>query len=131
MSEGVTLVGLAFTLMQISFGTLIQLGCWINLESTDVNIHSACNHHHHHHNHHHYHVAIMTSTLVQGQSPSCNPLLARGHTPRRGCSAQAGELRLGKPGQIYGFTNRSRKSSSAFQRLILLIYTNYSNVIHQ
>ena len=125
MSERVTLVGLAFTLMQISFGTLIQLGCWINLEGTDVNIHSACNHHHHHHhNHHHYHVAIMTSTLVQEQSPSCNPLLARGHTPPRGCSAQAGELRLGKPGQIYGFTNRSRKSSSAFQRLILLIYTN-------
>ena len=99
--QAVTFLGLTLASTQTSLGTLMQLGCWINLEGTEVNIHSACNHHHHHHNHHHYHVAIMTSTLVQEQSPSCNPLLARGHTPPRGCSAQAGELRLGKPGQIY------------------------------
>ena len=41
-------------------------------------------------------------TLAQVQSPSYNPPSARGRTPRRGCSAQADESRLGKPAQTYG-----------------------------
>ena len=40
-------------------------------------------------------------TLAQGQFPSCNPPWARGRTPPRGCSAQGGGLRLGKPLQTW------------------------------
>ena len=40
-------------------------------------------------------------TLAQGQFPSCNPPWAPGRTPPRGCSAQGGGLRLGKPLQTW------------------------------
>ena len=46
---------------------------------------------------------IIKVTLAQGQSPSYNPPLARGRTPPRGCSAQAGVPRRGKPGKMRDF----------------------------
>ena len=52
---------------------------------------------------HHDIYIIIKVTSEQGQSPSYNPPWARGRTPPRGCSAQAGVPRRGKPRHIRDF----------------------------